>query len=151
MNQPWLPKLPIPPQLSVSEEGSFAHYTFTHRVPAIIQQVIAENEFSPSIVKQLEALSQNLLQEKVSPVNNDGGTDLAAWAKYMEPYQGKSWLDSPFYFIETYFFRRLLEIIKYFEIDQEQRQDPFELQKRLGLAKSISSIRLEVREYAPNI
>lgn len=151
MNQPWQPKLQIPPQLTVSEEGSFAYYTFTYRVPAIIQQVISENKFAPSIVKQLESLSQNLLQEKVHPLNNDGGTDLAAWAKYIEPYQGKSWLDSPFYLIEVYFFRRLLEIIEYFKVDPEQRQDPFELQKHLSLVNSISSIRLEVREYTQNL
>ncbi|MEM7595014.1 MAG: damage-control phosphatase ARMT1 family protein, partial [Cyanobacteria bacterium P01_A01_bin.83] len=147
MNQSLRPKLPIPPQLTVSEEGSFAYYTFTHRVPAIIKQVIAENNYQPEIEAELQALAQNLLHEKVRPINNDGGTDLAAWIEYIKPYQSQSWLDCPFYFIETYFYRRLLEAIEYFAVEQDQIIDPFKLQKRLGLTKAMPSVRREVKNY----
>lgn len=147
MTQPVQPKLPIPPQLLISEQDSFAYYTFTHRVPAIIEQVIAENNFATAIVKKLEALSQNLLQETVRPLKPDGGTDHQAWIEYIAPYRSRRWLDSPFYFTETYFYRRLLEAIAYFSVEPEYRIDPFELQKRLGLENAIKSVRSAVEQY----
>ncbi|MEL7405687.1 MAG: ARMT1-like domain-containing protein [Cyanobacteria bacterium J06558_2] len=151
MNQLLRPKLTIPPQLSVSESGSFARYTFTHRVPAIIHQVIAENNYDDSIVNQLEALAQNLLQEQVCSLDNDGGTDLAAWTEYIAPHKAKYWLDAPFYFIESYFYRRLLQITAYFSLKPEQKIDPFELQKRLDLVKSMKLVRLEVQQHRQSL
>lgn len=148
MNKFLRPQLPIPPQIIVSEEGSFAYFTFTHRVPAIIERVIAENNFAPPVVEKLQALAQDLLHGAVRPLENDGGAELEAWAKYIVPYQSRRWLDTPFYFAETYFYRRLLEATQYFSSEvKEQRVDPFELQKRLSLETVMESVRIKVRQY----
>jgi hypothetical protein len=54
------PRIPIPPPLMMSQEGSFANLTLTQRMPAIVQRVIDENDFPPSIVENLETLIQEL-------------------------------------------------------------------------------------------
>ncbi|MEM8673345.1 MAG: damage-control phosphatase ARMT1 family protein [Cyanobacteria bacterium P01_G01_bin.67] len=148
MNQFTLPQLPIPPQLIVSETGSFAYYTFTHRVPAIIEQVIAENNYPISVVSQLKTLAQDVLQGSIYPLENDGGEDIAPWNKYIIPYQNRLWLDTPFYFAETYFYRRLLAATQYFTVQlSEQKQDPFALQKQMSLMQVRESVRVQVRQY----
>ncbi|MGB7443948.1 MAG: damage-control phosphatase ARMT1 family protein [Coleofasciculaceae cyanobacterium] len=145
MNQFLSPQLPIPSPLIVSEEGSFAYYTFTNRLPVIIEQVIAENEFSPSIVEKLKTLDKELLEGLVYPVD-DEGSDITAWASYVKPFLNKSLIDTPFYFAEAYFYRRLLETTQYFASKTGEKIDPFELQKRRGLEKVINSIRKVSRE-----
>jgi len=140
MSQFLSPQLPIPSPLIVSEEGSFAYYTFTNRLPVIIERVIAENNFSPSIVEKLKRLDKTLLEGLVHPID-DEGIDIIAWANYVQPFLGKRLLDTPFYFAETYFYRRLLETTEYFATKTGEKIDPFELQKRRGLEKVINSIR----------
>lgn len=132
------PRLPLPPPLMMSEESSFAHITLTRRLPAIAQRVIAENDFSPSIVENLETLVQELPYGIVRRLKDDG-PDLIAWARYTEPFLGKRWLDVPWFFAEAYFYRRILEATDYF-LPGASGVDPFELQKRMGLETAINSI-----------
>lgn len=135
------PPQPLPPPLMVSEEGSFAHYTVTERLPDIVQRVIAENDFPAPSVDNLQALVEELPDGCVRPVDDDGGPDVAAWSGYVEPVAGERWLDLPWYFAEAYFYRRLLEATGYFSAGAMCGVDPFATQKRTGLASTIDSIR----------
>lgn len=140
MNHFSTPKLSVPPPLIVSEEGSFAYYTFTSRLPAILEQVVQENEFLPSEIEKIGKLSQELLGGLVRPIAGEG-TDINDWNSYVSPFLGSRIVDTPFYFAETYFYRRLLEATNYFAYQVAERTDPFELQKRRSLEKVIGSIR----------
>jgi uncharacterized protein with ATP-grasp and redox domains len=132
------PKLPIPPPL-LGTEG-FAHFTVTQRLRAIARQVIVDNNFSASINRNLEKLASELTSGYVPPLVDDTGTDVAAWGRYLAPYQGQRWIDVPWFFAETYFYRLLLEITNYFRPGEEQGVDPFSVQKRQGLETSVDSI-----------
>jgi hypothetical protein len=98
-------RLPGPPQplarpLMVSEEGSFARDTVARRLPAIARRVIAENDFPPTIVADLQSLADELPDGLVRFVKDDGGPDGVDWAGYLAPYVGQRWLDLPWYFAE---------------------------------------------------
>lgn len=136
------PHLPIPPALMVSEPNSFAQYTIRKRLPAIIQQVTADNSLSQSALANLKALATELFDGIIRPIQADGGTDVAAWSIYVEPFEGNSWLDIPFYFAEAYFYRRILEAIGYFQAHPDHRSDPFAQQKHLGLETALEAIRV---------
>lgn len=125
----------------MSEEGSFAYLTLTQRLPAILQRVIEENDFPPAIMENLETLLQELPFGVVRLLKDDGGADLAAWANYVEPFEGSRWIDIPWFFAEIYFYRRILEATDYFLPEQGQRIDPFAPQKRSSLEKVLPSIR----------
>jgi uncharacterized protein with ATP-grasp and redox domains len=125
----------------MSEPGSFAHLTLTQRLPEIARRVIAENDFPPSIVKNLETLVQELPDGIVRRLKDDDGADLTAWGRYVEPFLEKRWLDVPWYFAEAYFYRRILEATDYFLSGAPSGVDPFELQKRRGLETAMDSIR----------
>jgi len=124
----------------MSQEGSFANLTLTQRMPAIVRRVIDENDFPPSIVENLETLIQELPYGIVRSLQ-DQGPDLKAWARYLEPFLGKRWIDIPWIFAEIYFFRRILEATHYFVPGSSQGVDPYEYQKRRGLETAMDSIR----------
>lgn len=135
-----IPKLPLPPPLVGSEVGSFTEYTVTQRMPAIARRVIAENNFPPDINASLENLAAELPTGYLRPLLNDTSADFPDWNTYLESYKGQRWIDIPWFFGETYFYRLILEITNYFRPGISQGVDPFELQKSQGLEASLDSI-----------
>jgi uncharacterized protein with ATP-grasp and redox domains len=117
-------------------------------MPAIVQRVIDENDFSTSAVENLENLIQELPHGIVRYLN-DEGADVTAWNNYLEPFVGKRWIDIPWLFAEVYFYRRILEATHYFLPGSFQGVDPYEYQKRKGLETAMDSIQeLSVRVNA---
>jgi len=109
-------------------------------MPAIARQVIAENNFPSEINTSLENLARELPTGFLQPLVNDTAVDFSAWNTYLEPYKGQRWIDVPWFFAETYFFRLILEITNYFRPGVWQGVDPFKLQKSQGLEASLDSI-----------
>lgn len=135
------PRLPLPPPLMMSEEGSFAYFTLIQRMPAIVQRTIAENDFPPAIVENLESLIQEFPNGIVRLLQDDQAPDYIAWNSELEPYVGTRWIDIPWFFAEAYFYRRILEATHYYQEGACYGVDPFALQKRRGLESTINSIR----------
>ena len=132
---------PIPPPLRGAESGSFAHYTVAGRMPGIARRVVEENDFAPAIVKRLEGLVAELPQGFIRPLTDTDAPDAADWQRYVTPYAGQDWLQVPWFFAETYFYRRILEATGYFEPGSGQGVDPFIYQKREGLNQSWERVR----------
>lgn len=119
--------LSCPPPLMTSE--SFARHTVLYRLPSIIADVIAENEHSAEVITALCTLRDEIVGRAVEPLVEDA-PDVAAWNKAWEEHWGRTWLDIPWYFAESYFYRRLLEATRYFQPGDWQGHDPFEARKR---------------------
>ena len=119
--------LSCPPPLMTSE--SFARHTVLYRLPSIIADVIAENEHSAEVITALCTLRDEIAGRAVEPLVEDA-PDVAAWNKEWEEHRGRTWLDIPWYFAESYFYRRLLEATRYFQPGDWQGHDPFEARKR---------------------
>jgi uncharacterized protein with ATP-grasp and redox domains len=133
------PRIPIPPPLMMSEEGSFAYFTLTERMPAIVRRVIDENNFSQAIVENLETLIRELPYGIVRSLD-DEGLDVTAWNNDLEPFLGKRWIDIPWFFAEVYFYRRILEATHYFLPNSSPGLDPYEYQKRKAIETAMDSI-----------
>jgi len=119
-----------PPPLMTSE--SFARHTVAQRLPSIVADVIAENAYPAGIVAALRALQDEIAGQPVAPLTEDA-PDTAAWRRAWEPYQSRTWLQIPWYWAESYFYRRLLAATRYFQPGRWQGHDPFERRKRLAL------------------
>ena len=130
----------LPPPLLMSEEGSFANLTITERLPAIVQQVIADNAFPPDVVGNLGELRNELPGGTPRPLDDDG-PDLEGWANCLEPYLEQRWLDMPWYLGEVYFYRRILEATGYFSPGQWYLVDPYSPQKHRALTGALPVIR----------
>ncbi|HEX6306022.1 MAG TPA: damage-control phosphatase ARMT1 family protein, partial [Anaerolineales bacterium] len=131
--KPTSPKPPIPEPLRGAEIGTFAHSSVVVRLPDIGRRIFAENDFPNEIMGKLEALIGEIPYGQICPLNDPGAPDLGAWTRYIEPYLGQNWLQVPWFFAETYFYRRVLEASRYFQPGQGQGVDPYAAQKRRGL------------------
>ncbi|KST64545.1 damage-control phosphatase ARMT1 family protein [Mastigocoleus testarum] len=140
MNFAPLPKLSIPAPLIGAEKGSFTEFTVTQRMPDIARRIVKENNFPSDINDKLENLANELVSGDVQPLQPDTGADFSTWQKYLEPYQGQRWIDIPWFFAETYFYRLILNITNYFNPGQWEGVDPFALQKERGLESSLDAI-----------
>lgn len=120
---------PLPPLLHTSEAGSFAHRTLKVRVPAILRDTIAANDFPPAVLDRLNALHDEITGGVVQPLAEDA-PDVAEWNRWSAPNFGRSWLDVPWYWAEAYFYRRILEATGYFQPGPLRGFDPFASTKR---------------------
>ena len=133
--------LSLPPPLRGTEPGTFTHRTIAERWPRIAGRVLEENDFSDATTARVQELREDLPDGTVRPLNDAGAPDAALWARWLEPYRGEGWLEVPWFFGETYFYRRLLEATGYFREGAGWRRDPFAYQKEQGLAEAREGIR----------
>jgi len=115
----------LPPYLMTSEKGSFARDTIKERKPLIISQILSHFDYTPTIRKALESFKTELAGDPIMPLTEQT-SDRVFWEQDLQPWKGKSWLEIPWFLAETYFYRRVLEIVNYFQPGPWQSQDPYQ-------------------------
>jgi uncharacterized protein with ATP-grasp and redox domains len=123
------PDATLPPPLMPSEPGSFARRTIVERKPQIIRQVIEDNGYPPGIVRALDAFREEIASRPMRPLREQA-LDVALWNRELAAHGGQTWLEAPWYLAEAYFYRRLLETVRYFQPGPWKGHDPFGKQKR---------------------
>jgi hypothetical protein len=111
---------------STGDAGSFAQRTLAVRVPKILEETVADNAARGAFPEEVIAACRALHEELVSGTLRgliEQAPDRASWDAACEPHLGKSWLDIPWYFAESFFYRRLLEAVQYF--GARRGADPF--------------------------
>jgi uncharacterized protein with ATP-grasp and redox domains len=126
-----------------SEIGSFARRTIVERKPQIIGQVIRDNDYPDEILRGLDAFRQEIARHPLQPLPGRAA-DVAFWNREAAAYLGRTWLELPWYFAESYFYRRLLEAVRYFLPGPWLRRDPFGPQKRIQESEAVSSLALDL-------
>jgi len=121
-----------PPSINGTKPGSWSQISVKDRLPAIARRVIEENQFSSQINTSLRQLEEDIPKQPIRQLLDQEAPDHKAWQKFIQPYLGKDWLVVPWFFVETYFFRRIIEAVDYFKL----KQDPFAYQKQQGLEKT---------------
>ncbi len=118
----------LPPPILTSEPGSFARRTFAVRIPRILEDTIAAEDFPPDIVAALLDLRAEILDGMIAPLPPEA-PDKPFWDVLSDPYFGWSWLDVPWYWAESYFYRRVLQATRYFQPGDWFERDPYANQK----------------------
>jgi len=134
------PSNPLPQPLRASERPSFTHYSVVVRLPDIARRTLADNDFPPETVKRIENLIVEIPSGKIRPIEISDQSVRRQWADYIQPYQGQDWLEASWFFVEQYFYIRILEATGYFDSGDGYRRDPFTHQKHLGLESTRSDI-----------
>jgi hypothetical protein len=124
-----------------SDPGSFARKTIVERKPAIIHQVLRDHDYPPDIVAALEDFRTEIACGPVRPLT-EVAPDVAPWLAVWAGVEGHTWLDIPWYFAEAYFYRRLLEAVRYFQPGPWWLHDPFARGKSTQLADTVGRIGL---------
>eukprot|EP00741_Cyanophora_paradoxa_P005328 tig00000880_g5167.t1 len=140
---------PLPEPLR-ARDGGFTQESVFVRLPAILERLLKENpQYSAEVVshiRQIEAEILGTAGEGVRFVRADGGPDLEEWREWVEPHEGRPWSEVPWFFAETYMYRRILEATGYYRKGAPlQGRDPFEPHKRQALLADLPAIRQAAR------
>lgn len=131
--------LPLPPPLMTSDPGSFARGTIVERKPQIIGQVLADHDYPGGIVAALHAFRDEIAAQPMQPLRQQAD-DTEFWNDELARYAGLAWLEVPWYFAETFFYRKLLEAVRYLQPGPWQAVDPFGPQKRQQEAEALTRL-----------
>ncbi|WP_308425188.1 damage-control phosphatase ARMT1 family protein [Wenjunlia tyrosinilytica] len=129
--------------------GSFAHGVLEKRHPALIQQVRSAYPYSPQQRRALDNLLEEITDGSITPLDTNA-FDHEAWAAWGSDYFGRSWLDVPFLWAESFFYRKLLAATSYFETGPWQGIDPFAPAKRAELHSSVVDEELRALDALPS-
>lgn len=122
----------MPKPLRGNEIDSFAHDTIIRRLPNIAQRVLDENTLTPTAQSNIQALIADIPQQSIRMLTDTSSPDWALWQAALKPFEATDWLDITWFMAETYFYRRILEAVDFFQTGL----DPFIYQKEQGLVTS---------------
>lgn len=132
-----------------SDPGSFAQRTFQVRIPRIIDDIIATNDYPPEIIAALRALRAEVVSGTLELVR-EASDDQEFWNAQARAWRGKSWLALPWYWAEAFFYRRVLEATRYFQPGDFYARDPYAPVKRAELQPNRAPRAVnEVLEHLP--
>lgn len=129
--------LTLPAPILTSEPGSFAYNTLKVRIPGIIDDIVASNSFPPEVTARILELRAEIVGGRIRPLVEEA-PDVAFWNALSREYLGHTWLDAPWYWAETYFYRRMLEATGYFQPGPMHRFDPYRAKKEAELAPHVA-------------
>lgn len=112
--------------------SSFAWGVLTRRHPDLIATVRRLVPYPPATQESLDRLLVTI--GSTIPSLPAGSHDLATWQEWAAPYLGRAWVDVPFLWAESYFYRLLLEATGYFGSGPWAGIDPFAPQKTAELS-----------------
>lgn len=150
MNTFHVPKLliepsQVPPPLLTSEPGSFAHNTLKVRIPRIIEETVQENNFPSDVLAGMQELYDEIVRGRITPIR-EGTPDRNFWNEISRDDIGRSWLDVPWYWAETYFYRRMLEATRYFQLGDGYLVDPYRVKKQGDLNTAPNTLNAALAE-----
>lgn len=114
--------------------GSFGHGVLTRRHPELIAKVRSSIPYPPSVQRNLDRLDEVI--QGVVPPFTEPSADRAEWELWAAPYVGRTWLEVPFLWAESYFYRLLLQATDYFRDVPWAGVDPFKPQKDAELSSA---------------
>jgi len=125
-----------------SQPGSFAHHVICERHPAIIRDLQDTHPYPRLQRALLDELERETLDGYISRLP-DTAPDRGYWDSSGDAFYGRRWTDVPFLWAESFFYRRVLEAVRYFEQGPWYRLDPFRAKKTSELHDQRVSALLE--------
>jgi hypothetical protein len=118
--------IPIPESLRGIEYGTFTHSSVVERLPEIAERSIAENDFSLDVISMIRAMIDEIPEGKMRLLDDPQAPDSSEWHSYVSEYLGQNWLEVPWFFVEFYFYHRILEATGYYRVGEPSFEvDPF--------------------------
>ena len=130
----YTPTLAVPPPLRGTDARSFAAHSIVHRLPHIAQRVLADTPLTSTMRHRIEDLIAAIPHRTLEAFTDPAAPDMPGWHDYVQPYLDHTWLQVPWFFAETYFYRRLIAITDFFRT----AFDPFATQKQQGLHSTVA-------------
>jgi uncharacterized protein with ATP-grasp and redox domains len=106
------------------------------RLPEIAKRVLEENDLDDAARSSMTSLVDQIADGAITRLSGHG-PEAAAWDSHVAPHLGRSWLEVPWFFAEYYFYRRILDAVRYWDTGL----DPYRVQKQRGLDQAIAPAR----------
>lgn len=112
----------LPPPIRTDVSNAFAHDTMRRRVPAILREIQQLNpDYPASIQRALEQLLYELENDAPIKMFAAPAPDYVWWEGAAAERAGHSWQSTDWFFAETYFYRLVIEAVRWWEMGR----DPF--------------------------
>jgi Damage-control phosphatase ARMT1-like domain len=131
------PESAVPPELLNNDPGGFAWGVWHDRTPKLVRQIRDAHPYGPAQRRALDGLLDEIAGGPIAPLPASGADDAgdqATWAAWGTEYFGTPWRDAPFLGSESYFYRRLLDVVGFFGRGAWRGIDPFAFLKDAELA-----------------
>lgn len=116
-----------PQRIRTDSGNAFAHHTMKVRVPAILEQVLAQNPDYPEQLRaNIAGLAEDLRRDASLPELDPQSPHAACWLSELEERRGQTWLGTDWFFAENYVYRQLTELTEFWRTGR----DPFAAMKR---------------------
>jgi uncharacterized protein with ATP-grasp and redox domains len=135
------PKLPVPPPLR-GKDTPFTRDTMARRLPDIVERVLTENELPETAVTHITTLLNEIPHGEIRPLPHHLAPDLTDWQAAITAHLSQTYLEAPWFFCETYIYRRIMAAVDYFR----SNIDPFAQQKQQSLAASADQINIRLTQ-----
>ncbi|MEU8267030.1 damage-control phosphatase ARMT1 family protein [Sphaerisporangium sp. NPDC049002] len=112
------------PPIMGNVPGSYALGVFRDRHPVLLRQVRDALPYTPDRHEALDRLAGEVARDVMEPLDGSAH-DYAAWAEWGRGKLGRRWVDVPFLWAESYFYRKLLDATGYFGDGPWRGVDPF--------------------------
>ncbi len=126
----------LPPLIMTSAQGSFAQKTIRQRKPDIIDRILSHNDYTPEICQKLLDFKDEIESGQIKMLK-EPTSDRRVWLEEITPWQNKTWLEIPWFLAEAYFYRRILEIVAYFQAGPWMHIDPFTQMKKTDILEGL--------------
>ncbi|MFS1300864.1 damage-control phosphatase ARMT1 family protein [Streptosporangium longisporum] len=120
-----------PPEVMSDVPGSFTWRVLHERHPSLIARVREATPYDARRNRALDALLEEI--EGIMAPPEDSAHDRDLWESWDRGHIGRRWDEVPFLWAESYFYRRLLSAVGYFEPGPWRGVDPFEPFKQAEL------------------
>lgn len=111
-----------PPMIRTDHSNAFANHTMRVRLPEIIRKVRDMNpDYPASIQHNLDALGDSLENDAPIPMLNLPAPDYDAWATAHAAHEQDTWLNTDWFFAETFAYRHIIQAVRWWETNR----DPF--------------------------
>jgi uncharacterized protein with ATP-grasp and redox domains len=119
-----------PPAIRTDTSNAFANNTMRVRIPDIVREVEALNPDYPAPIRAaLGALREAVASGAPIPMLDLPAPDYDEWAAAYAEHAGETWHDTQWFFAETYFYRQLMQAVRWWET----KRDPFAPRKAAEL------------------
>lgn len=122
----------LPPELLNNDPRGFAWHVWHDRTPKLVRQIRDALPYGPRQRYALDELLEEVASGPMRPLSARAH-DYEAWSSWGAGYFGAPWLDAPFLWSESYFYRRLLDAAGFFGPGPWCGVDPFEQLKAAEL------------------
>ncbi len=103
-----------PPELMNNDPQGFAWGVWRDRTPRLVAQIRDGRPYGPAQRRALDELLTEISSGVIRPLGAHAH-DQETWSSWGAGYFGMPWLDAPFLWSESYFYRRLLDAVGFFE------------------------------------